>query len=128
MGQEKIIGAVVVVVFIAVVGYFFISSTGSGKNIPPYVTGETREMYEWALTPEGISVLEQMPCYCGCKFEGHKHTRHCFWKDDGEFDKHGITCSVCLDIAVQSKRMTEEGKSVCEIRKTIDNFYKANAH
>ena len=61
------------------------------------------KVYEWAKTPEGAGLLEQMPCYCGCKYEGHKHVRHCYWRDDGSFDKHGITCSVCFDIAKKTK-------------------------
>ena len=125
-GRGKIIGLVVVGIFIAVVAYFFISSTGKSEGIPPYVTGDVRAMYEWSKTPEGARLLEQIPCYCGCKYEGHKHARHCFWSDDGAFDKHGITCSVCLDIAVQSKAMLENGKNICEIRNAIDKFYAPN--
>lgn len=126
MEKEKIIGAVVVLIFVGVIAYFFISSGGSTNEIPPYITGEMRVMYEWAKTPKGIELLEQIPCYCGCKYEGHKHTRHCFWKDNGNFDKHGITCSVCFDIAKKTKEMHEQGEDVCEIRKTIDKFYEPN--
>ncbi len=126
MEKEKIIGLVVVLIFLGVIAYFFISSGGSTNEIPPYVTGEMRVMYEWSKTPKGIELLEQVPCYCGCKFEGHKHTRHCFWKDNGNFDKHGITCSVCFDIAKKTKEMHEQGKDICEIRKEIDEFYEPN--
>lgn len=125
MGKERIIGLVIVILFFSVIAYFFISSSISDV-IPPYVTGEMREIYEWAKTPKGNDILEQIPCYCGCKFEGHKHTRHCYWRDNGNFDKHGITCSVCFDIAKRSKQMHEDGKGICEIRKTIDDFYKPN--
>ena len=114
MEKGKIAGAVVVLIFVGVIAYFFISSGGSTNEIPPYVTGEMRVMYEWAKTLKG------------CKYEGHKHTRHCFWKDNGNFDKHGITCSVCFDIAKKTKEMHEQGKDVCEIRKTIDKFYEPN--
>ena len=58
----------------------------------------------------------------------HKHTRHCFWRDDNTFDKHGITCSVCFNIAIETKKMHEEGKDICEIRKAIDKFYEPNKH
>ena len=128
MEKRKIIALAVVLLFAGLIAYFFISSATAGKEIPSYVTGEKREMYEWARTPDGVALLEQIPCYCGCKFEGHKHARHCFWRDDGTFDKHGITCSVCLDIARKTKQMHEEGKSVCEIRKEIDTFYEPNKH
>jgi len=128
MKKEKIISIVILLLFVGIIAYFFISSESAGTEIPSYITGEKREIYEWARTDEGAGLLEQMPCYCGCKYEGHKHNRHCFWRDDGTFDKHGITCSVCFDIAKKARQMHEEGKNVCEIRKEIDLFYEPNKH
>ena len=127
MDKGKIIGGVIVLAVIGVIAYFFISGT-STTEIPDYVTGDMRTIYEWAKTPEGAGLLEQIPCYCGCKYAGHKHTRHCYWRDDGTFDKHGITCAVCYDIATKTKQRHEEGVGVCEIRKEIDAFYAPNAH
>ena len=128
MEKEKIIAIVVILLFVGVIAYFLISSEAAKTEIPPYVTGNKRVIYEWARTEEGIALLEQMPCYCGCKFEGHKHARHCFWRDDGTFDKHGITCSVCFDIAEKTKQMHEQGIDICTIRKEIDQFYEPNKH
>lgn len=125
--KGRIIGLIVVLSFLGIISYFFISTIAT-TEIPPYIKGEMREIYEWAKTTEGNDLLEQIPCYCGCKYEGHKHTRHCYWKDNGNFDKHGLTCSVCFDIAKTSKKMYEEGKDICEIRKTIDTFYEPNAY
>lgn len=127
-GKETLIGAGILIVFIAGIAYFFLSSEVAKAEIPSYVTGDMRMIYEWAKTPEGWALLEQIPCYCGCKYEGHKHARHCFWRDDGTFDKHGVTCSVCFDIAKKAKRMSEEGTGVCEIRKDVDKFYEPNSH
>lgn len=127
MANEKIVAAVVVAVFFGVIAYFFISAESAGTEIPGYVTGNVREVYEWARTPVGKVTLEQVPCYCGCKFEGHENAYNCFWHDDGTFDKHGITCSVCLDIGIKGREMVEQGKGICEIRKAIDEFYVANA-
>lgn len=128
MQKEKIISLTIVLLFVGIIAYFFISSGAAKDKVPSYVTGEKREIYEWAKTTEGAALLEQVPCYCGCKFEGHKHARHCFWRDDGTFDKHGITCSVCFDIARKTKQMHEQGKNICEIRKEIDEFYEPNKH
>ena len=116
-----------VLLFVGIIAYFFVSSE-SPNEIPPYVNGEMREIYEWAHTQEGWSLLEQVPCYCGCKYEGHLHARHCYWRDDGTFDKHGITCSVCFDIAKRTKRLTEQGIDICTIRNEIDAFYLPNKH
>ncbi|MBS3151341.1 hypothetical protein J4443_03115 [Candidatus Woesearchaeota archaeon] len=124
--KGKIFGLMAVLLLFGVIAYFFISPGASSTEVPSYVKGEMRLMYEWAKTPEGGKILEQIPCYCGCKYEGHLHARHCFWKDNGNFDKHGITCSVCFDIAKKSKGMSEQGKGICEIRKTIDDFYAPN--
>ena len=128
MEKNKIIGLAVIMLFVGGIAYFFVSSRSSTSELPPYVAGEMRAIYEWAKTDEGGKLLEQVPCYCGCKFEGHLHARHCFWKDNGNFDKHGITCSVCFDIAKRTKEMHEQGKGICEIRKEIDAFYEPNKH
>lgn len=127
MEKNKAIMLLVVLVFFGGIGYFFFSTETAKAEIPSHVTGEMREVYEWAKTPEGSAALEKMPCYCGCKFEGHLHARHCFWRDNGDFDKHGITCSVCFDIAKRTKKGLEEGKNICEILKGVDEFYKPNA-
>jgi hypothetical protein len=125
---SKIVGVVIIGIFVIVVGYFFLTTSVNAPGvIPDNVTGELREIYEFAQTFEGDAALEKIPCYCGCKFEGHLHTRHCFWKDDGTFDKHGITCSVCLDIAKKTKLRMEEGVGICDIRDEIDAFYAPNA-
>jgi len=123
------IGAIAIVLaFVGVIGYFFIGSEAEKGEIPIYVSGEMRTIYEWAKTPEGSALLEQIPCYCGCKYEGHLHARHCFWRDDGSFDKHGTTCSVCLDIAKKAKAMYENNSQVCDIRNSVDSFYLPNKH
>ena len=105
--DNKIVGLVIVLLLLGTIGYFFFSPGTPKGEIPPYITGEMREIYEWAKTPIGIELLEQIPCYCGCKYEGHKHTRHCYWKDNGNFDKHGITGSVCFDIATKTQERYE---------------------
>lgn len=129
MTKERIIALGLVLLVVGIIGYFFLSAeTQKPGEVPSYVSGEMREVYLWAKTEEGAALLEQIPCYCGCKYEGHLHSRHCFWRDDGTFDKHGITCSVCLDIAKKARQMSGEGKGVCEIIKAIDDFYAPNAH
>ncbi|HLD13018.1 MAG TPA: PCYCGC motif-containing (lipo)protein [Candidatus Nanoarchaeia archaeon] len=125
MNTKKIIGATIVIIILAGIAYFFSTSTAT-TTLPSYVQGEMREIYLYAQSEEGKTLLEQIPCYCGCKYEGHLHSRHCYWRDDGTFDKHGVTCAVCFDIAKKAKEMQEEGKSVCEIRNYIDDFYAPN--
>jgi len=121
-----VIGAVIVAVFIMGAAYFFLSSETAKTEIPSFVTGDMRAMYEWAKSPNGSALLQQIPCYCGCVYEGHKNAYNCFWRDDGNFDKHGTTCSVCQDIAKQARLMYGQGNDTCTIRKTIDAFYAPN--
>jgi hypothetical protein len=105
----------------------YISVVGAGQ-IPSHVTGEAYAIYEWAGTPQGNALLEQMPCYCACGDVGHKHTRHCFWTDDGRFDEHGLACGPCLYIAATTREMHEQGNDICEMRKEIDRYYALIAH
>ena len=122
--MRKEITMAVVAVFVGAALYLFTATDG----IPSYVTGDVRAVYEWAKSPEGSVLLEQVPCYCGCNTEGHMHARHCFWKDDGTFDSHGTSCAVCFGIAKKARQMHEQGKSACEIRYEIDKFYASLAH
>jgi hypothetical protein len=75
-------------------------------------------------------VVEYMACYCGCgESVGHKNNRNCFIqevKPDGKivWNSHAITCANCLNIAAESIVMKQEGKSLLDIRKYIDNKYK----
>ncbi len=126
MDKGKILGLIVVLLFLGAIGYFFLPKFTSSKEIPSYVTGERREMYEWSKISPGKELLQQVPCYCGCKHDGHKNAYNCFWTDEGNFDAHSATCSVCLDIALKTKKMYDEGSDVCTIRKAIDKFYEPN--
>jgi hypothetical protein len=95
-----------------------------GKYVIPIgVEGDTLTGYEWSKTQEGLELLEQIPCYCGCKNDDHRHVRDCFWKDNGRFDKHGLSCTICVHITVKTKLLSEKGENICDIRKEIDSFY-----
>jgi hypothetical protein len=40
---------------------------------------DVAEVYRFAASEDG-TVLEWMPCYCGCGGIGHQHNRHCYIK------------------------------------------------
>jgi len=125
VGNEKLIGIIIVVVFIIGLSIFFMSTTSfKSGEIPSAATGKIREAYIFAQ--EHPEILKQIPCYCGCAFEGHLNSYDCFWKADGTADRHGLTCSICVDIAIKSRDMFNQGKDICEIRNAIDTFYAAN--
>ena len=71
-----------------------------------------------------------MPCYCGCgDAAGHESNLNCFIaevREDGSilWDDHGTRCQVCVDIAVESVKLYQDGKTIKEIRHIIDEKYK----
>lgn len=105
--------------------------TASAAILPSFLDDKSEDMrlvYQMAGT--ATDIIEWMPCYCGCGESAvHGSNLNCFIdeiREDGSvvWDDHGTRCQVCLDIAVQSVKMTQEGKSLKEIREFIDENYK----
>jgi hypothetical protein len=105
--------------------------TESAKVLPSFLDNQTdliRAAYQ--IAGQAPEVLEWMPCYCGCgESVGHTSNMNCFIqevKEDGKiiWDDHGTRCAVCIEIAVNSVKMHQEGKSLKEIRQIIDESYK----
>jgi len=89
---------------------------------------EIKQAYQVAALVADL--LQWIPCYCGCgESAGHTSNKNCFIKEikqDGSvvWDDHGTRCGVCLEIAVTSARMKQDGKSAKEIRTYIDQKYQ----
>ena len=105
--------------------------TASAAILPSFLDDKSEDMrlvYQMAGT--ATDIIKWMPCYCGCgESAGHGSNLNCFIdeiREDGSvvWDDHGTRCQVCLDIAVQSVMMTQDGKSLKEIREFIDENYK----
>ena len=105
--------------------------TASASILPAFLDDKSEDMrlvYQMAGT--ATDIIKWMPCYCGCgESAGHGSNLNCFIdeiREDGSvvWDDHGTRCQVCLDIAVQSVMMTQDGKSLKEIREFIDENYK----
>jgi hypothetical protein len=94
-----------------------------GASLPPLLTAaQLREQgfsQPWQakvyqLAAKDPNVLYQLPCNCRCdKALGHTSLRSCF------ADTHGAVCSTCAREGVYAYRMTQQGKSVQEIRAGI---------
>ena len=76
---------------------------------------EAKEVYKMAAHIK--STLDGLFCYCYCKGGGHYSLLDCF-KDD-----HGAGCDVCLGEARVAYQMMQQGASLDEIRKAIDQQF-----
>jgi hypothetical protein len=103
------------------------------KNLPPlqfpgYATPRSPEVVRAAYTfaAEHPEVLSYVPCFCGCERSGHRGNEDCFVREravNGDviaWEDHGMECAVCLDVADRSRQLFAEGKSIAEIRATVE--------
>jgi hypothetical protein len=59
-------------------------------------------------------------CYCGCDLtDSHTSLLDCFTCT------HGMDCDICLDEAIVALHLKEQGKSLAEIQKTIDEGFSS---
>ena len=76
------------------------------------------------------TVLETVPCFCGCNVLGHKNNLDCYIKSVGKdgaftYDNHAAYCSICVKITEDVARLSQEGKSSRDIRNYIDAQYSS---
>jgi len=83
----------------------------------------------YTFAAEHPEVLSFVPCFCGCEAAGHKGNHDCFVREraaNGDvvaWDEHGTECTVCIDVATRARQLHAEGKSVADIRSTIEKDY-----
>ena len=86
-----------------------------------------REAYAYAgRRPD---VLQSMPCYCGCKRQGHESNEACYVKSRSSagvprWTEHAVTCGICVDITHDAAVMAAEHKPIDAIRRAIDEKYQ----
>jgi Protein of unknown function with PCYCGC motif len=103
----------------------------SGDTVPSYfASAEAAKPYPATLLPaqfpnpvvahayrvaqEMPGVLAQQPCYCFCyKTAGHRGLLDCY------ADLHGSSCSVCVQEALLTEKLTKEGLSPSQVREAI---------
>ncbi len=79
-------------------------------------TGKAAEGYR--IARERPALLERLPCYCGCYLTaGHQNNLDCFR------DRHGETCDMCLEIALQAERLARAGYSAADIKAIVDRRF-----
>lgn len=83
---------------------------------PALFTGKVAEGYR--IARERPQLLERLACYCGCYLtDGHQNNLDCFR------DRHGETCDMCLEIALQAEKLARAGYSVEDIKATLDRRF-----
>jgi hypothetical protein len=89
----------------------------SGKVLPSEkFVGKVALGYKAAQTIPGI--CSKLFCYCGCDLtDKHNSLLDCFTCI------HGMDCDICLDEAIVALHLKEEGKSITEIQKIIDDEF-----
>ncbi len=92
------------------------------KSAPTVV----QQAYQFATAnPE---VMQQIPCYCGCGAMGHTSNYACYVDEVDSngaitYDSHALGCSICVDITQDVMHMLKQGKTVAEIKTTVDQTY-----
>ena len=93
-----------------------VSKAADVLNPSQFSDEKTRAAYQTAK--DIPDVLEQLPCFCGCMKEyGHKNNLFCFK------DQHGSACEICQDIALDARKMHDEGMPISKIQENIKAKY-----
>ncbi|MFC5468339.1 PCYCGC motif-containing (lipo)protein [Cohnella suwonensis] len=104
--------------------------TASSGALPSFLNSQS-SIVQVAYQAAGTlgDTLRWIPCYCGCgESAGHESNLNCFIheiREDGsiEWDDHGTRCGVCVEIALTTAQLKEQGNSDADIRQAIDSKY-----
>ncbi|MFC4807932.1 PCYCGC motif-containing (lipo)protein [Paenibacillus sp. GCM10023250] len=106
-------------------------TTGSLDRLPAFLDDQPSEVKAaYSIAASVHELLAYIPCYCGCgESAGHQSNLNCFIHEmqaDGSviWDDHGTRCGVCMETAVLTAKLKQEGKSLTDIRNTIDGLYQ----
>ena len=84
------------------------------KTLPPEQFPNPVIMHAYTVAKQIPGVLAQQPCYCHCDMTaGHRGLLDCY------ADLHGSSCSVCVQEALLTEKLTKEGRSPSQIREAI---------
>lgn len=83
---------------------------------PALFGGKVAEGYR--IARERPALLERLPCYCGCYLTaGHQNNLDCFR------DRHGETCDMCVQIALEAERLARAGYGAADIKAIVDRRF-----
>jgi hypothetical protein len=118
---------IVAVVVMAGIAWFSLRGTAeqTGDNaglaadvLSPSMFGDEKTRAAYQTAKDIPEVLEQLPCFCGCMSSiGHKNNLFCFK------DQHGAGCDMCQNIALDARKMHDQGMGIAQIRDNIKAKY-----
>jgi hypothetical protein len=85
----------------------------------------------YALVAVNEETLQYIPCYCGCRDEGHGSVLHCHVKRrsaDGrvaEWNEHGRICPMGADISGDAVFWRRQGTPLARVRADIEREYSS---
>ena len=86
--------------------------------LSPSMFGDEKTRAAYQTAKDIPEVLEQLPCFCGCMSSfGHKNNLFCFK------DQHGSGCDMCQNIALDARKMHDQGMSIAQIQNDIKAKY-----
>ena len=96
-------------------------------GFPARPLDEIRAAYAFAARRP--DVLQSIPCFCGCKRQGHENNEACYVKSRSSagvprWTDHGITCGICIDITRVAIVMTVDKQPIDAIRVAIGTKYR----
>lgn len=104
--------------------------TASADTLPAFLKTKGEQVrLAYQVAGKLGDTLQWIPCYCGCgESAGHGSNLNCFIheiRDDGtvEWDDHGTRCGVCVQIALTTAQMKQQGSTDLEIRQYVDEKY-----
>jgi hypothetical protein len=127
--KQNMILAIAAIAVMALIAWVSLRGTGergdqstaaakSADVLSPTLFADERTRAAYQVAKDIPEVLEQLPCFCGCMTSfGHKNNLFCCK------DQHGSGCSICQDIALDAKKMHDQGMRIAQIQDNIKAKY-----
>jgi len=127
--KQNVVLGVIAVAIIAGIAWYSLQGTSSETGtatqlsnsegvLSPTIFNDAKTRAAYQVAKDIPEVLEQLPCFCGCMSHfGHKNNLYCFK------DMHGSGCELCQDIALDARKMHDEGMSIAQIQENIKAKY-----
>jgi hypothetical protein len=87
---------------------------------PKLFVGPVRQAY--TVAEKNPLLLSQLDCYCGCyETDGHRSLLDCYRS------RHGATCQICTDEALEADRLFNSGMAPAQIKEALRRKFQTAA-